>query len=323
MYNRTHIGVIEVPDDRLLKLQEVSSAERIVNTVIKFYDIAGLVKGASAGEGLGNKFLSHIKEVDAIAHVVRFFKDSNITHVSNEINPENDIKTINLELILSDLEVVNKRIAGEDKRSKCGDKEAIKKITVYNRVKELLEKEIMLNTQDFTEEEDEVLMELNLITKKPMFFIANVDETDINKDFKVEGFNYKIIPISAKIESEISEIEDKEEKKIFLNELGLEESGLDKIIKYSYDLLNLITYFTSGKEESKAWTITKGTNAKRAAGKIHSDIEEGFIRAEIVSYSDFLNNKGWDGVKEKGVCRTEGKEYIMKDGDVVFFLFKK
>ena len=318
-----NIGVIEVPDERLQKLSEVSSSARIVNAVIKFYDIAGLVKGASSGEGLGNKFLSHIKEVDAIAHVVRFFEDNNITHVEGKIDPENDVKVINLELILSDLEVVNKRIDGEDKRSKCGDKEAIKKIAAYRKVKDLLEKEIMLNTIDFEEEENEILRELNLITIKPMFFIANVDEKHINDSFKIASCNYDVIPISAKIESEIAEIENEEDKKIFLNDIGLKESGLDKIMKYSYKLLNLVTYFTSGEEESRAWTIMNGMNAKQAAGKIHSDIEEGFIRAEIVSYNDFINNNGWDGVKEKGVCRTEGKEYIVKDGDVAFFLFKK
>lgn len=317
-----NVGIIEVPDDRLIKLQKVSSSEKITNTVIKFYDIAGLVKGASTGEGLGNKFLSHIKEVDAIAHVVRFFNDDNITHVSGKVDPESDAKIINLELILADLEIINKRIDAESKKLKTGDKEIVKKINVYTKVKDLLEKEIMLNTQEFNEEEDEILKELNLITKKPMFFIANVDEAGINKEYSIPGYNYKVIPISAKIESEISEIENPDDKKIFLQDLGLNESGLDKIIKYSYSLLNLVTYFTSGKEESRAWTIEKGTNAKKSAGKIHSDIENGFIRAEIVSYDDFINNNGWNGSKEKGVCRTEGKEYIVKDGDVAYFLFQ-
>lgn len=317
-----NIGIIEVPDERLEKLKQVSNSEKITNTVIKFYDIAGLVKGASNGEGLGNKFLSHIKEVDAIAHVVRFFNDDNITHVSGKINPEDDAKIINLELILADLETINKRIENENKKIKSGDKEVIKKIAIYNRVKELLEKETMLNTVEFNDDENEILKELNLITKKPMFFIANVNEAGINNEYKISNYNYRVIPISAKIESEISEIENPEDKKIFLEDIGLNESGLDKIIKYSYNLLNLVTYFTSGKEESRAWTITKGTNAKKSAGKIHTDIEDGFIRAEIVSYEDFINNNGWNGAKEKGVCRTEGKEYIVKDGDVAFFLFQ-
>jgi len=317
-----NIGIIEVPDDRLIKLKQVSNSEKITNTVIKFYDIAGLVKGASKGEGLGNKFLSCIKEVDAIAHVVRFFNDNNVAHINGNIDPENDAEIINLELILADLEIINKRIEAENKKAKSGDKESIKKMNVYNKVKKLLEKEIMLNTQEFTDEENEILKELNLLTKKPMFFIANVNEKDANKEYLIKKYNYKVIPISAKIESEIAEIDNEEDKKIFLKDLGLNESGLDKIIKYSYNLLNLITYFTSGKQESRAWTIENGTNAKKAAGKIHTDIENGFIRAEIVSYQDFIDNNGWNGSKEKGLCRTEGKDYIMKDGDVAYFLFQ-
>ncbi len=319
-----NIGVIEVPDERLKKLQEVSSAEKIVNATIKFYDIAGLVKGASSGEGLGNKFLSHIKEVDAIAHVVRFFENDDITHVNGTIDPKRDADIINLELILSDLEVVKKRIESVEKKARVGDKDSITRLNIYKKLEEILISEKMLHNEKFEEEEIDIIKELNLITIKPMFFIANVLESDVNKEFKIEGYeNYKIIPISAKIESEISEMENEDDRKMFLGEIGLKESGLDKVIKFSYSFLNLTTYFTSGKEESKAWTITKGTNAKRAAREIHSDIEAGFIRAEIVSYNDFINNKGWDGVKNAGVCRTEGKDYIMQDGDVVYFLFNK
>lgn len=319
-----NIGIIEVPDERLEKLKNVSSSEKIVNATIKFYDIAGLVKGASSGEGLGNKFLSHIKEVDAIAHVVRFFENSDITHVHETIDPKRDADIINLELILSDLEVVKKRIESIEKKARIGDKESIVKLNIYKKLESILISEKMLHNEIFEEDEMDIIKELNLITIKPMFFIANVLESDVNKEFKIDGYeNYKIIPISAKIESEISEIENTEDRKMFLNEIGLEESGLDKVIKFSYYFLNLITYFTSGKEEAKAWTIRKDTNAKKSAREIHSDIEEGFIRAEIVSYNDFINNKGWDGVKNAGVCRAEGKDYIMQDGDVVFFLFNK
>jgi len=319
-----NIGMIEVPDERLNKLKEVSSAEKIVNATIKFYDIAGLVKGASSGEGLGNKFLSHIKEVDAIAHVVRFFENDDITHVNGNIDPKRDADIINLELILSDLEVVKKRIESVEKKARVGDKESVAKLAVYKNLEEILLSEKMLHNETFEEDSLDIIKELNLITIKPMFFIANVLESDVNKEFKIEGYeNYKIIPISAKIEAEISEMENEEDRKMFLDEIGLKESGLDKVIKFSYSFLNLITYFTSGKEESKAWTITKGMNAKRSAREIHSDIEQGFIRAEIISYNDFINNKGWDGVKNAGVCRTEGKDYIMQDGEVVFFLFNK
>lgn len=319
-----NIGIIEVPDERLSKLKETSNSEKIVNATIKFYDIAGLVKGASTGEGLGNKFLSHIKEVDAIAHVVRFFENGDIAHVDGNIDPIRDIKTINLELILSDLEIIRKRIEAVEKKAKIGDKESVFKLNIYKKIEEVLMSEKMLHNEIFDEEEFDSIKELNLITMKPMFFIANVLESDVKKDIKIEGYEkYEIIPISAKIESEISEIENEEDKKMFLSELGLEQSGLDRVIKFSYSFLNLITYFTSGKEESKAWTIRKGTNAKKSAGEIHSDIESGFIRAEIVSFNDFINNKGWNGVKNSGVCRIEGKDYLMQDGDVVYFLFNK
>ncbi len=319
-----NIGIIEVPDERLDKLKEVSKALKIVNATIKFYDIAGLVKGASSGEGLGNKFLSHIKEVDAIAHVVRFFENNDITHVNGNIDPKRDADIINLELILSDLEVVKKRIEAVEKKARIGDKDSVMKLTIYKKLEEVLLSEKMLHNETFEDDYIDVIKELNLITIKPMFFIANVLESDVNKEFKIDGYeNYRIIPISAKIESEISEMENEDDRKMFLEEIGLQQSGLDKVIKFSYSFLNLITYFTSGKEESKAWTITKGMNAKRSAREIHSDIENGFIRAEIVSYNDFINNKGWDGVKNSGVCRTEGKDYIMQDGDVAYFLFNK
>ncbi|NCC70233.1 redox-regulated ATPase YchF [bacterium] len=319
-----NVGVVEVPDFRLQKLSEVSKSKKIVPTVIEFFDIAGLVEGASKGEGLGNKFLSNIKQVDAICHVVRFF-DGDITHVSGSINPKRDADVINLELILSDLDLVNKRLQSEIKNSKSGNKEVLFKIQVYKKVKDILEKEEMLNKHrsSFNEDELKEINLLNLLTIKPMFFVANISENMIGNELKIEGYDYNIFPISAKIESEISEIKNEDEKNIFLEELGLKESGLSRIIKFSYNLLDLITYFTSGEQETRAWTIKKGTNAKKSASKIHSDIEEGFIRAEIVSYEDFIDNNGWNGVKNAGVCRTEGKEYIVKDGNVVFFLFKK
>ncbi|MCF7795511.1 redox-regulated ATPase YchF [Patescibacteria group bacterium] len=319
-----NIGIVEIPDSRLKKLSEISKSKKIIPTVIEFFDIAGLVKGASKGEGLGNKFLSNIKQVDAICHVVRFF-DGDTTHVSGEKDPKRDADVINLELILSDLELINKRLQAEIKNSKSGNKEVLFRIQVYKKIKDILENEEMLNRHknDFSEDELKEINLLNLLTIKPMFFVANISEDMIGKELAIEGYDYKIFPISAKIESEISEIENEEEKNIFLEELGLKESGLSRIIKFSYDLLNLITYFTSGEQETRAWTIENGINAKKSASKIHSDIEEGFIRAEIVSYKDFVNNDGWSGVKNAGVCRTEGKDYIVKDGDVIFFLFKK
>lgn len=319
-----NIGIVEVPDSRLEKLSEVSKSKKIVPTVIEFFDIAGLVEGASKGEGLGNKFLSNIKQVDAICHVVRFFT-GDITHVSGSLNPKRDADVINLELILSDLDLVNKRLQSEIKNSKSGNKEILFRIEVYKKIKAMLESEEMLNIHknDFSEDEMKEINILNLLTIKPMFFVANISENMIGKELNIEGYDYNVFPISAKIESEIAEIKDEEEKNIFLEELNLKESGLSRIIKFSYDLLELITYFTSGEQETRAWTIKNGTNAKRSAYKIHSDIEQGFIRAEVVSYEDFMNNKGWNGVKIAGVCRTEGKEYIVKDGDVMFFLFKK
>jgi len=319
-----NIGIVEVPDFRLKKLSEVSKSKKIVPTVIEFFDIAGLVEGASKGEGLGNKFLSNIKQVDAICHVVRFF-DGDITHVSGSKNPERDANIINLELILSDLDLVNKRLQTEIKNSKSGNKEILFRIEVYKKIKVILENEEMLNKHksEFNEDELREINILNLLTIKPMFFVANISEDMIGKELNIEGYDYKIFPISAKIESEIAEIKDEDEKNIFLEELGLKESGLSRMIKFSYDLLDLITYFTSGEQETRAWTIKNKTNAKKSASKIHSDIEQGFIRAEIVSYESFVNNNGWNGVKNAGVCRTEGKDYIVKDGDVVFFLFKK
>ncbi len=319
-----NVGIVEVPDKRLIELQKVSKSQKVVNATIKFYDIAGLVKGASSGEGLGNKFLSHIKETDAIMHVVRFFENDDITHVNGSIDPKRDVDIINLELMLSDLEIVKKRIEGVEKRAMTGDKDSMTKLNVYKKLESILMSEKMLHSAEYSDDEMEVIKELNLITIKPMFFVANVLESDVKKDFVIPGYeNYKVIPISAKIESEISEIESEEDRKMFLDELGLEETGLDRVIKFSFDFLNLMTYFTSGEEESKAWTISKNTNAKRAAREIHSDIEQGFIRAEVVSYEDFIKNNGWSGVKPAGVCRTEGKEYIMQDGDVVYFLFNK
>jgi len=319
-----NIGIVEVPDFRLEKLSEVSKSKKIVPTVIEFYDIAGLVKGASKGEGLGNKFLSNIKQVDAICHVVRFFNED-ITHVSGSLDPKRDADVINLELILSDLDLVNKRLQSEIKNSKSGNKEILFRIETYKKVKNILENEEMLNKHrtEFSDDELKEINLLNLLTIKPMFFVANISENMIGKEFVIEGYDYKMFPISAKIESEISEIKDKDEKNIFLEELNLKESGLSRIIKFSYDLLDLVTYFTSGEPETRAWTIKKGTDAKKSASKIHSDIEAGFIRAEVVSYDDFINNRGWSGVKTSGVCRTEGKSYIVEDGDVLFFLFKK
>ncbi|WP_242221979.1 redox-regulated ATPase YchF [Bacillus cereus group sp. BfR-BA-01380] len=325
-----NVGIVEVPDQRLNKLTELVVPKKTVPTVFEFTDIAGIVKGASKGEGLGNKFLSHIRQVDAICQVVRCFEDENITHVAGKVDPIADIETINLELILADLESVDKRLERVTKLAKQKDKDAVVEHEILVRLKEAFEEGKPARTVEFTEEQMKVVKGLHLLTIKEMLYVANVSEDDVMdpseneyvqivKEF-AEKENSQVIIVCAKIESEISEL-DEEEKKAFLEELGIEESGLDQLIRAAYDLLGLATYFTAGVQEVRAWTFKTGMKAPQCAGIIHTDFERGFIRAETVSYDDLMEHGSMTAAKEAGKVRLEGKEYIMKDGDVVHFRF--
>ncbi|MCI3921433.1 redox-regulated ATPase YchF [Paenibacillus sp. TRM 82003] len=325
-----NVGVVEVPDPRLGKLADIVTPQRIVPTAFEFVDIAGLVKGASKGEGLGNKFLAHIREVDAIVHVVRCFVDENITHVSGGVNPISDIETINLELILADVESVEKKLERSKKNIKGGDKKVVAEVEVLEKLKEALYNDKPARAVELTDEEKLIVRDLHLITMKPVLYAANVSEgeaanSDGNpyvqqvREFAAAEGN-EVVPISAKVESEIAELEG-EDKAMFLEELGLEESGLDRLIQAAYKLLGLNTYFTAGVQEVRAWTIRKGMKAPQAAGVIHTDFERGFIRAEVVAYEDLIAAGSMNGAKEKGQLRLEGKEYVVQDGDVMHFRF--
>ena len=318
-------GTVIVPDERIYRLSEISNSKKTIPATLKFYDIAGLVKGASKGEGLGNKFLSHIREVDAIIHLVRCFEDENITHVSNSINPINDAEVIDTELILSDLEMLEKIKTNLQKLVKKGDKDAIKKTQSINQIVSHLSSGMPARSHENISEIKNYLNEYNLITLKPVIYVCNVDEDSIIKGNKFSDsfkdfVKSNIILISADIESQIATLTS-EEQSDFLSTLGLEESGLNKIIKEGYLILNLITYFTSGEMESRAWTIERDTLAPDAAGKIHTDFKNGFIRAETISSDDFITCKGELKARELGKLRSEGKEYIVQDGDVMHFLF--
>ena len=325
-----NVGVVMVPDSRLDVLAEMYNPEKYTPAVIEFVDIAGLVKGASKGEGLGNKFLSHIREVDAIVHVVRCFENSDIIHVDGDINPIRDLETINFELILSDMEILERRIDAVKKAMK-GDKTLAPKLELYERVMKALEEGKSARSLDYNDEESAWISEVALLTIKPVIYAANISEDDLASDLSDNQFyqsvlefakseKSEVIPVCAGIEAEIAELDD-EEKKMFLNDLGIEESGLDKLIKASYSLLGLISYLTAGPQEVRAWTITKGTKAPQAAGKIHSDFERGFIRAEIVAFDDLVACGTMTAAKEKGLVRSEGKEYVIADGDIVLFRF--
>lgn len=326
-----NVGVVTVPDKRLDVLGEMYHTKKIIPAAIEFVDIAGLVKGASKGEGLGNQFLANIREVDAIVHVVRCFENTNIVHVDGSIDPLRDIETINLELIFSDLEILERRIAKTVKLSR-NDKAAAKELELLNRIKAHLEENKMAKSFT-TEDEDEQawLAGYNLLTAKPVIFAANVSEDDLADDgASNEGVkavreyaaqeNCEVFVVCAEIEEEIAQLDD-EEKKMFLDDLGLEESGLEKLIKASYHLLGLISYLTAGEPEVRAWTITRGTKAPQAAGKIHTDFERGFIRAEVVGYDDLMACGSHAAAKEKGLVRLEGKDYVVQDGDIMLFRF--
>ena len=324
-----NVGIVTVPDKRLEYLVDKEMPERVVPTSYEFIDIAGLVKGASKGEGLGNKFLSHIREVDAICEVVRCFEDGNITHVEGNVDPIRDIEIIDLELIFCDLEVVENRIDKIEKKAiTTKDKDALLELEALKKVKEALVNNIPCRRLEYTEDENKILKNFNLLTKKPIIYMANVSEEDIvNGNSYVEQVkeyaskdNAKVVMLSAKVESELSELND-EDKLMFLEDLGITESGLDKLITATYDLLGLATFFTIGKDECKAWTFKKGMKAPECAGIIHTDFEKGFIRAEVTSYEDYVKYDGEKGAKDAGKMRLEGKEYLMQDGDIVFFRF--
>ena len=324
-----NVGVVAVPDERIDNLAKMYNPQKVTKAVVEFVDIAGLVKGASKGEGLGNKFLSHIREVDAIVQVVRCFEDPNVVHVDGNINPLRDIETINLELIFADLETLDKRLEKATKNLKA-DKKYQSEIDLIKKIKENLNKAIPVRALEFNEDEQEILKDMFLLTAKPIIYIANISEEQISnaeneemvKQVKeyAEKENAEVIPLCVKIEEELSGLEE-QDKKEMLEALGLDESGLDKLIKKSYSLLGLISFLTAGEPEVRAWTIKKGTKAPQAAGKIHSDIERGFIKAEVISYEDLMKCGSMVSAKEKGLVRQEGKDYIMKDGDIVLFKF--
>ena len=315
-----NVGIVKVPDERLEKLAQISNSKNIIPTIIEFMDIAGLVKGASKGEGLGNQFLSHIRECDAICEVIRGFEDKNIIHVNGKVDPQNDKETIGLELIFADMATAERSLARAEKEAKSNNKEAVKFRDVIKKVKESLEEEIAVRDISLNDEEKALIKPLNFLTAKPIIYILNVN--DINKEIKLENIQHEVIKINAKIEEEISNLPEEEQGE-FLKELGVEEKGLDKLIKASYKLLGLSTFFTSGEAETRAWTIKNGAKAPQAAGVIHTDFEKGFIRAEIIQWDKFVELGGEKKAKEKGLIKTEGKEYIMQDGDVCHFLFNK
>lgn len=325
-----NVGIVSVPDSRLDKLREMYSPEKFTPATLEFVDIAGLVKGASKGEGLGNKFLSNIREVDAIVHVVRCFEDDNIVHVDGNINPRRDIETIDLELIFSDIELIDRRIDRAKKMVK-GDKKYQSEIDFLESLKKHLEEGHSARSFDYTEEEAELIRSTPLLSAKPVIYAANLSENDFKNNIEssehyktvceiAKEENAAVLPICAQLEAEISDMGD-EDKQMFLSELGLEVSGLDRIIKEGYSLLGLISYLTAGQPEVRAWTIKKGTKAPQAAGKIHTDFEKGFIRAEVVSFDDLMACGSMNAAKEKGLVRSEGKEYVMQDGDIVLFRF--
>lgn len=326
-----NVGIVTVPDERLKQLGDLYHSKKVTPAVIEFVDIAGLVKGASKGEGLGNQFLSNIREVDAVVHVVRCFEDTNVVHVDGSVNPMRDIETINLELIFSDIEILERRYAKAVKGSR-NDKALAKEVALIERLKSHLEENKLAKSFEPADEEEEALLvSYNLLTYKPVIFAANVSEEDLSDDAASNPFvqevrefakenDSEVFVICAQIEQEIAELDD-DEKQEFLEDLGLKESGLEKLIKASYSLLGLISYLTSGEDETRAWTIKKGTKAPQAAGKIHTDFERGFIRAEVVNYQDLLDCKTYAAAKDKGLVRLEGKEYVVKDGDVILFRF--
>jgi hypothetical protein len=323
------VGTITVPDERLNKLEELVSPEKVLPTTIEIVDIAGLVKGAHKGEGLGNQFLANIREVDAIIHVLRCFDDDNVIHVDGKVNPVADKEIIDLELQLKDLETIEKKIGTLERKAKSGDKEAVKTHSVYVLAKSHLESGKSLRSLDLDKNEHSILSELQLITSKPVMYVCNVDENAVvdgnihvqNLESSVKSEDAEILILGAGIEADIAELDDYEERQLFLEDLGLKEPGVGKLIKKAYSLLNLQTYFTAGEKEVRAWTINKGMTAPQAAGVIHTDFEKGFIKAEVIKYDDYIKYGSENGVKEAGKLMIQGKEYIPLDGDVMHFRF--
>ncbi len=325
-----NVGIVDVPDERLNKLTEIVVPKKTVPTAFEFTDIAGIVKGASKGEGLGNKFLSHIREVDAICQVVRAFDDENITHVSGKVDPIDDIEVINMELIFADLESIERRLPRVEKMARQKDKDAMFETDTLTKIKNALEENKPVRSVSLTDDEKAVVKHLNFLTQKPIIYVANVAEDELtdleNNEYLKQVTEYaeaegaQVVPVSAKVEEEMAVLED-EDKQEFLEALGLEESGLDKLIRQTYDLLGLATYFTAGVQEVRAWTFKKGMTAPECAGIIHTDFQKGFIRAEVMSYDDLVELGSEVAVKEAGKSRLEGKDYIMQDGDVVHFRF--
>lgn len=326
-----NVGVVPVPDERLEVLTKMYNPKKTTPTTVEFVDIAGLVKGASRGEGLGNKFLSHIREVEAIVHVVRCFSDDNVVHVEGSIDPVRDIEIINLELIFSDLEILERRLDKTIKAARSGDKKSASEVEILQRIKKALEDGLCVRSLDFDEDEQKFVKQLFLLTSKPVLYVCNVSEEDLISDISInpyikkvkdyaEGEKSGVVVICAKIEEEIAEL-DEQEKSDFLAGYGLEQSGLDKLINEGYKLLGLISFLTGGPDEVRAWTIRMGTKAPQAAGKIHSDIERGFIRAEVIPFKQLIDAGSETSAKEKGLIRSEGKDYVMQDGDVVLFRF--
>lgn len=323
-----NVGIVNVPDSRLDVLNEMYHPKSLVPATIKFVDIAGLVRGAYRGEGLGNKFLAHIREVDAIVHVVRCFEDSNIVHVDGSVDPVRDMETINIELIFADLDTIEKRIDKARKNSKSGDKKYLSEIAFLERIKQHLEDGKPVRSMDLTDDERAAAEELFLLTTKPVIYVANIAEDEIGNEPPTVAKLYEqaakegagALTVCAKVEEELSELSD-EEKAAFIDELGIGQSGLDKLVQESYKLLGLISFLTAGTDEVRAWTITKGTKAPGAAGKIHTDFERGFIRAEVVPYDTLIEQGNMLNCKEKGLIRSEGKEYVVQDGDIIVFRF--
>lgn len=324
-----NVGMVTVPDNRLNVLYKMFNPQKRTPTTIKFVDIAGLVKGASRGEGLGNKFLSHIREVEAVAQVVRCFTDSDVTHVDGEVNPLRDIEIINTELIMADLATVEKRIEKTEKMAKSGEKQYLDELVELNKIKSALEEGIKVIQLQPGEKGKKLIQELCLLTAKPTIYIANIDEEEVGQEDneqvkRVKDYALKegsgVVKISAKIEADLTELEE-DEARAFLEELGLKESGLDRVIRAGYHLLNLITFFTCGEKEARAWTVRRGSTAPEAAGKVHTDMQRGFIRAEVVSYDDLVRAGSISKAREEGLLRLEGKEYIVRDGDVCYFRF--
>ena len=324
-----NIGTISVPDTRLEKLECLVNPERVIPTTMEILDIAGLVKGASKGEGLGNKFLANIRETDAILHVLRCFDDGNIIHVDGSIDPVRDKEIIDIELQLKDLESIDKKITSISRIIKSGDKDALKENELALKIKEALEQSVSVRALDFSEEEKEIVHQFNLITSKPVMYVCNVDEASVINGNEyvnqvkeaVSAENAEVLVIGAKIEADITELETYDERQMFLDELNLEEPGVNRLIRSAYNLLNLETYFTAGEKEVRAWTIKKGMTAPQAAGVIHTDFEKGFIRAEVMKYNDFSTLESEQAVKEAGKFKVEGKEYVVQDGDIMHFRF--